>query len=168
MDSAEGLQEHQHDPLTNPVTTLQTEAEQGERSGLTQAPFTPTEDADISLRFGLHPKEFDRRKKSKSTFCKTSPPYVSQIMTGYIGLRKCAASASRPYHLKSRNEAMLCSGSHPNAGRDRAKGLMLCRAAPLESVAQFDSDCSEDSVSVTDGGRSETGCVGASGACNER
>jgi len=42
-------------------------------------------------------------------------------------------------------------------------GTELC-----ESDGPCLQDCSEDSVSVTDGGRSETGCVGASGACNER
>lgn len=42
-------------------------------------------------------------------------------------------------------------------------GTELC-----ESDGPCLQDCSEDSVSVTDAGSSETGCVGASGACNER
>lgn len=43
------------------------------------------------------------------------------------------------------------------------QGTGLC-----ESDGPCLQDCSEDSVTVTDGGSSEMGCVGGSGACNER
>lgn len=42
-------------------------------------------------------------------------------------------------------------------------GTGLC-----ESDGPCLQDCSEDSVTVTDGRSSEMGCVGGSGACNER